>query len=127
MRQILFAIIVAWSSLTALYAQDMLGKIACHADGTQNHQKRPHTKKLWAGYKTSVGPARGGQGGGDACAAAIYNSVGRVVFRTTAYSVILDEDHTGQDFDGDGKPEVVLMTDTGGGMHCCWAYNVISL
>jgi hypothetical protein len=49
------------------------------------------------------------------------------VYRTTGFSVIFDENHTGQDFDGDGKPEVVFITDTGGGNHCCWAYNVISL
>ena len=34
---------------------------------------------------------------------------------------------TGQDFDGDDYGEVVFETDSGGGNHCCWAYNVISL
>jgi hypothetical protein len=84
-------------------------------------------RKLWDGYEISLGPARNSQGGGDECTAAIYNSAGHVVFRTTGFSVIFDENHTGQDFDGDGKPEVVFLTDTGGGNHCCWAYNVISL
>jgi hypothetical protein len=37
------------------------------------------------------------------------------------------EDLTGQDFDADGHGEVVFETDTGGGNHCCWGYNVISL
>ena len=32
--------------------------------------------------------------------AAIYNSAGQVVFRTTGFSVIFDENHTCQDFDG---------------------------
>ena len=40
---------------------------------------------------------------------------------------MLDEDATGEDFDGDGKPDVVLRTDTGGGMHCCRQYIVYSL
>jgi len=50
-----------------------------------------------------------------------------VVFRTNGFSVVLDEDATGEDFDGDGKPDVVLRTDTGGGMHCCRQYIVYSL
>ena len=50
-----------------------------------------------------------------------------MLFRTTGFSVIFDEKHTGQDFDAAGKPEVVFITDTRGGNHCCWAYNVISL
>jgi hypothetical protein len=66
-------------------------------------------------------------GDGDNCTAAIYNRAGRVVFRTTGVNVVFDEDETGEDFDGDGKPEVVFKTDTGGGMHCCWTYNIVSL
>jgi hypothetical protein len=124
--RILFAIIAA-SAYLPLHAQDMLGKIACHADGIPKPQNQPYTKKLWAGYEMSLGPARNSEGGGDECTAAIYNSAGRVVFRTTGFSVIFDENHTGQDFDGDGKPEVVFITDTGGGNHCCWAYNIVSL
>ena len=89
--------------------------------------KTRYTKKLWAGYEISLGPTRNSEGGGDECTAAVYNSAGRVVFRTAGFNVILDENHTGQDFDGDGKPEVVFITDTGGGNHCCWAYNVVSL
>jgi len=85
-------------------------------------------KNLWDGYEISLGPARNSQGDDSVrCTAAIYNSAGRVVYRTTGYSVIFNEDLTGQDFDGDGKPEVVFQTDTGGGQHCCEAYNVISL
>jgi hypothetical protein len=41
--------------------------------------------------------------------------------------VVFDEEQTGKDFDGDGKPEVVFRTDTGGGMHCCWGYIIFSL
>jgi len=49
------------------------------------------------------------------------------VYRTTGFNVAFDESLTGQDFDGDGHGEVVFQTDSGGGNHCCWAYNVISL
>jgi hypothetical protein len=127
MRRIFFAIIFASCFPPALCAQDMLGKLSCHAAGLPKTENRPYTKKLWDGYEISLGPARNSQGGGDECTAAIYNSAGQVVFRTTGFNVILDENHTGQDFDSDGKPEVVFITDTGGGNHCCWAYNVISL
>ena len=127
MRRILFAILVVSSLAPTLRAQDMLGKISCHASSVTKPQNVPHTKKLWDGYEISLGPARISEGGGDECTGAIYNSAGHVVFRTTGFSVIFDENHTGQDFDGDGKPEVVFITDTGGGNHCCWAYNVISL
>jgi hypothetical protein len=49
------------------------------------------------------------------------------VFRTTGFNVILDEDLTGQDFESDGERAVVFQTDSGGGTHCCWSYNIISL
>jgi hypothetical protein len=123
MRRVLFAMAIVLS----LAQDDLAGKISCHAYGLPEHQNQPYTKKLWDGYEISLGPTRNSQGGGDECTAAIYNQANRVVFRTTGFSVIFDESHTGQDFDGDGKPEVVFITDTGGGNHCCWTYNVISL
>lgn len=86
-----------------------------------------YKRKLWDGYEISLGPAANSQGQGDECTAAIYNKAGRVVYRTTGFNVTFNESLTGQDFDGDGKPEVVFQTDTGGGVHCCWVYNVISL
>ena len=89
---------------------------------------RAWKKKLWDGYEVSLGPTPQAADNPDqACTGAIYNRAGRVVFRTTGFGVIFDDKETGQDFDGDGKPEVVFKTDTGGGNHCCWAYNVISL
>ena len=56
-----------------------------------------------------------------------YNSAGKVVFRTTGFGVVFDEGLTGEDFDEDGKPKVVFQTDSAGGAHCCWTYNVVSL
>jgi hypothetical protein len=50
-----------------------------------------------------------------------------VVFRTSGFNVVFDEEQTGKDFDGDGKPDVVFRTDTGGGNHCCWGYIIFSL
>lgn len=87
-----------------------------------------YKKKLWDGYEISLGPARNAAGAGeDQCTAAIYNREGKVVFRTTGFGVIFDEEVTGMDFDGDGKGEVVFQTDEAGGAHCCWIYNVITL
>ncbi len=128
MRPVLLATVVILSAVPALHAQDDLaGKISCHRAGFPETQNRPYTKRLWDGYEISLGPARNGGVDGNGCTAAIYDSGGHVVFRTTGFSVILDENHTAQDFDGDGKAEVVFITDTGGGNHCCWDYNVISL
>jgi hypothetical protein len=98
--------------------------IACYADRKENP---PRKQKLQDGYEISLGPARNSPGDGDNCTAAIYNSAGKVVFRTIGFSVLFDHINTGKDFDGDGHPEVVFKTDSGGGMHCCWAYNIVSL
>jgi len=130
MQRFPYTVIVMLLFVPAVWAQnDLAGKISCHgaASGVPASQNRPYTKKLWDGYEISLSPARNAHGDGDDCTAAIYSGSGRVVFRTTGFSVIFDETHTGQDFDGDGKPEIVFITDTGGGNHCCWAYNVVSL
>src|SRR5271157_4963076 len=113
MRRLLLFSLLAGFILPRLCAQEKRKEIACHAGRDDN---APYKKKLWDGYEISLGPARTESD----CTAAIYNKAGKVVFRTNGFSVVLDEKATGKDFDGDGKPEVVFRTDTGGGMHCCW-------
>ena len=108
----------------ALRAQQEPAKIACYASEEDN---APHKKKLWDGYEISLGPVANPEEVEEKCTAAIYNKAGRVVFRTNGFNVVFDEDLTGEDFDGDGKPEVVFQTDTGGGNHCCWGYIIYSL
>jgi hypothetical protein len=100
------------------------GEVSCrtYPPATQSYKR-----KLWDGYEISLGPAANSTGEGDNCTAAIYNKEGHVVYRTTGFNVTFVEDLTGQDFDDDGHGEVVFETDTGGGNHCCWGYNVISL
>lgn len=105
-------------------AQEAENPIACFHYRKDNP---PYKKKLWDGYEISLGPSRNPEAVEDKCTGAIYNSSGKVVFRTNGFSVMFDEQVTGMDFDGDGKPEVVFRTDSGGGMHCCWAYIVFSL
>ena len=125
MSRLFFAAFVFGLCVAAVCAQDDDDKIACYAYPKTTES---YKKKLWDGFEISLGPARNASGGGgDDCTAAIYNAAGKVVFRTTGFGVIFDEDHTGMDFDGDGKGEVVFQTDQAGGAHCCWVYNVISL
>lgn len=118
-----FLLLVSCAAIAS--AQDNNGKIACYAFPKTTES---YKKKLWDGYEISLGPARNAAetDGGD-CTAAIYNRAGKVVFRTTGFGVIFDEEHTGMDFDGDGKGEVVFATDEAGGAHCCWIYNIVTL
>lgn len=107
-----------------IHAQAPKDKIACFDYRKDNS---PYKKKLWDGYEISLGPSRNPDAVEDKCTAAIYNNAGKVVFRTSGFSTVFDEEVTGKDFDGDGKPEVVFRTDSGGGMHCCWAFIVFAL
>ncbi|HTS36693.1 MAG TPA: hypothetical protein VMH04_13545 [Candidatus Solibacter sp.] len=124
MRRLCFALLLIASCAAFASAQDEK-KIACYVSPKTTESFK---KKLWDGYEISLGPARNAAetDGGD-CTAAIYNAAGKVVFRTTGFGVIFDEEHTGMDFDGDGKGEVVFITDEAGGAHCCWVYNVVTL
>jgi hypothetical protein len=101
----------------ALRAQNPKDKIGCYSYVEKN---AAYKKKLWDGYEISLGPVPDHDEVEYRCTGAIYNSAGRVVFRTSGFNVVFDEELTGQDFDGDGKPDVVFRTDTGGGNHCCW-------
>jgi hypothetical protein len=124
MSRLLFTLFVFISCILPACAQSD-DEIACRAwpQTTESYKK-----KLWDGYEVSLGPARNATGAGeDQCTAAIYNAAGKVVFRTTGFGVIFDEEHTGMDIDGDGKGEVVFRTDQAGGAHCCWIYNVVTL
>jgi hypothetical protein len=124
MRRVLLPLICVIFLCPALRAQRAEEKNACYSGRAEN---APYKKKLWDGYEISLGPVRNPEETEYRCTAAIYNSAGRVVFRTNGFKVVFDEELTGEDFDGDGKPEVVLKTDTGGGNHCCWGYIIYSL
>jgi hypothetical protein len=123
MRRIILLLICAVYFSPILRAQKAQAEVACYSDRNDNV---PYKKKLWDGYEISLGQSRDPEVE-DKCTGAIYNSAGRVVFRTNGFNVVFDEEQTGKDFDGDGKPEVVFRTDTGGGMHCCWGYIIFSL
>jgi hypothetical protein len=125
---ILAAILLSPGAATAQIPQTITPhgepEIACRAYPLST-QSFKH--KLWDGYEISLGPVHSDEPTEFACTAAIYNREGKVVYRTSGFNVTFNEHLTGQDFDDDGHPEVVFQTDTGGGNHCCWGYNVISL
>ena len=123
MRRIALLLLFSGCICPSLHAQAK-DEIACYSYHESNAAQK---KKLWDGYEISLGPSTGPDELEFKCTAAIYNSAGRVVFRTKGFNVVFDQDLTGQDFDGDGKPEVVFRTDTGGGNHCCWGYVIYSL
>ena len=124
MHRLAFLMLLAPFLSPLAQAQEPKDPIACFHYRKDNP---PYKKKLWDGYEISLGPSSNPDAVEDKCTAAIYNAGGKVVFRTNGFSVVFDEQVTGKDFDGDGKPEVVFRTDSGGGMHCCWAYVVFSL
>jgi hypothetical protein len=124
MYRLAFLFLLATIPSPAVRAQKPENEIACYAGQEGN---APHKKKLWDGYEISLGPVAHPENTEYQCTGAIYNQAGKVVFRTNGFNVVFDETLTGEDFDGDGKPEVVFRTDTGGGVHCCWGYIVYSL
>lgn len=124
MRRVLLLLICALCFSSALRGQWPNDKNACYSERKENV---PYRKVLWGGYEISLGQVPNPEEVEYRCTAAIYNSAGRVVFRTSGFNVVFDEEQTGKDFDGDGKPDVVFRTDTGGGNHCCWGYIIFSL
>jgi len=59
------------------------------------------------------------------CHASVTSSKGRTVYSIDEWGAGIDP-VTGKDVNGDGEPEAVLVSYSGGA-HCCWAYHIISL
>jgi len=64
---------------SAAHAQDLSGKISCHAETAQS-QDVPHKNKFWKGYDLRVEPTQDSHGDGDECTASIVNEKGQIVF-----------------------------------------------
>lgn len=62
----------------------------------------------------------------DACTLSVVDGAGVEVFQREGFGVSVSAG-TGLDLDGDGVPEAVLGTDSGGGNRCCWTYTVLRL
>jgi hypothetical protein len=63
--------------------------------------------------------------GSGTCHATIRSPQGETVFEETEWGIEIDP-VTGQDVNGDGQPDAVLASYTGGA-HCCWTYHIIPL
>jgi hypothetical protein len=123
-RRIVLLLLFTACVCPSLHAQNDQSEIACYSYRDKNDA---YKKKLWDMYEISLGPSKNPDDVETKCTAAIYNSAGRVVFRTSGFNVVFEQELTGKDFDGDGKQDVVFRTDTGGGNHCCWGYVIFSL
>ncbi|HYR87540.1 MAG TPA: hypothetical protein VE422_25890 [Terriglobia bacterium] len=81
------------------------------------------TKTLWNGFVVAVTRVPGAVPE-LACTAELRDPAGRTVFGDSGYTAGLDE--SGVDVDNDGKPDVVLVVDSGGGNLGFWEYTIIS-
>ena len=81
------------------------------------------TKTLWNGFVFAVTRMPGAVPE-LACTAELRDPAGRIVFGDSGYSAGLEE--SALDVDNDGKPDVVLVVDSGGGNLGFWEYTVIS-
>ena len=81
-------------------------------------------KDLWDGYSVVIGPPADASRK-DQCRAAIVGPGGKVLFETSDSEAAVNP-ITGQDVNGDDKPDVVLETRAAGGK-CCYGYYVVSL
>lgn len=88
MRRMTVVLICAVCLSPAVRAQNKYDKIACYAESKKNEA---YKKKLWDGYEISLGPAPSPEEVEYRCTGAIYNSSGRVVFRTSGFNVVFDE------------------------------------
>jgi hypothetical protein len=79
MRRMIVVLICAVGLSPAVRAQDKPDKMACYASEKDNAARK---KKLWDGYEISLGAVPNPEEVEYRCTGAIYNSAGRVVFRT---------------------------------------------
>jgi hypothetical protein len=59
------------------------------------------------------------------CRATVRSSKGTLIFEQEDWGIEIDP-ITGRDVNGDGIPDAVLVSFSGGA-HCCWSYYIISL
>jgi hypothetical protein len=92
-RPALFLLLAVFVSPLAR-AQEPKDKMACFDYRKDN---APYKKHLWDGYEISLGPSRNPDAVEDKCTGAIYNSAGKVVFRTSGFSVVFGSELSPED------------------------------
>lgn len=78
-------------------------------------------KPLWDGYVEQIGPSPTQEG---ACRATILALDASTVFELTGVNASINP-ATGSDINNDGKPDVVVETDSGPGQ-CCYVYAIVT-
>jgi len=63
--------------------------------------------------------------GNTLCQASVTGPEGKIVYSFDDWGAEIDR-ISGKDINGDGEPDVVLVSYSGGA-HCCWTYHIISL
>ena len=80
------------------------------------------TENLWDGYKIEIAAAQGGAPA--QCRAALKSADGKVLFEVTGADALVNP-ISGNDINGDGKPDVVIETHRTAGQ-CCYTYSILT-
>jgi len=80
------------------------------------------TENLWDGYKIEISAAPSGAPA--QCRATLQSTDGKVLFEVTGAEALVNP-ISGNDINGDGKPDVVIETHRTGGQ-CCYTYSILT-
>jgi len=82
-------------------------------------------KILVNGFTIEVKPIPADVPGYMVCQATVTSPEGKIVYEKDEWGMEIDP-VTGKDVNGDGQPDAVLVSFSGGA-HCCWTYHIVSL
>jgi hypothetical protein len=120
MKRILTSLITALSgSLLAANAAPIENDYYCYYSVMEDAMRGGGVRNV-AGYRIEISPDPKEQD----CRATVTSPMGEVIFSERAWFDI--DPITGDDVNGDGVPDAV-MVGYSGGAHCCWTYYVVSL
>ena len=80
------------------------------------------TENLWDGYKIEIAAAPSGAPA--QCRATLQSADGKVLFEVTGAEALVNA-ISGNDINGDGKPDVVIETHRTAGQ-CCYTYSILT-
>jgi hypothetical protein len=117
--------------LLGVFAVGLLSTSACAENRMYCYQKVLETGATGGGeirvngFTVEVKPTAGGVSEDMTCHATVTSPQGRIVYEKDDWGMEIDP-ITGKDVNGDGQPDAVLVSFSGGA-HCCWSYHIISL